>query len=276
MAKPTYHHGDLRRALLKAADEAITENGVATLSMRDLARRAGVSHAAPTHHFGDKAGLLTAFATEGFEQLAKALATSRLASNSFLELGVTYIRFAMTRRALFEVMFRPDLYHPNDPALLAARAKAADALYAAVIDLPDGTLAAAQPRATSAPAGPRATLGHATSSADPAGPGGAPISIADRAGPGGAPTSIGGRAGPGVNADSLGSASHPADVTARPAKEGTAETAPPAVRTAGLAAWSMAHGFATLWLTGAFPDRDQDPTEIARILFAELNRDYAP
>src|SRR3954454_25016962 len=151
MAKPTYHHGDLRRALLTAVEEAITENGVATLSMRDLARRAGVSHAAPTHHFKDKAGLLTAFAAEGFDQLAKALATSRLASNTFLELGVTYVRFAVTRRAQFEVMFRPDLYHPSDPELLAARARAADSLYAAVADLPDA------PRATDpvsgAPAG---------------------------------------------------------------------------------------------------------------------------
>jgi len=207
-----YHHGDLRRALLTAVEEAITENGVATLSMRDLARRAGVSHTAPTHHFRDKAGLLTAFAIEGFEQLAKALGTSRLASNSIVEMGVTYIRFAVTRRAMFEVMFRTDLYHADDPDLLAARAKAADALYAAVTDLPD---------ATPAPAG-----------------------VVTR--------------------------------PARPAKPGAAETASPEVRTAGLAAWSMAHGFATLWLTGAFPDRDADPAEAARQLFAELHREPAP
>jgi len=212
-----YHHGDLRRALLTAVEEAITENGVATLSMRDLARRAGVSHTAPTHHFRDKAGLLTAFAIEGFEQLAKALATSRLASNSIVEMGVTYIRFATTRRAMFEVMFRTDLYHPDDPDLVAARAKAADALYAAVTDLPDGL---AQPLA--------------------------------------------------------GAATHPMDEPARAARPGAAETAPPEVRTAGLAAWSMAHGFATLWLTGAFPDRDLDPTETARKLFSELHRDYVP
>jgi len=218
MPKPTYHHGDLRRALLQAADEAITEHGVTALSMRDLARRAGVSHAAPTHHFGDKAGLLTAFAAEGFEQLAKALATSRLASNSFLELGVTYIRFAMTRRALFEVMFRPDLYRPADPDLLAAREKAADALYAAVADLPDTILPA-----------PAELLAGAD-----------------------------------------------VKVPARAARPGAAQAAPAAVRMAGLAAWSMAHGFATLWLTGAFPDRDVDPTEMARVLFTELNRDYAP
>src|SRR3954451_3549792 len=106
-----YHHGDLRRALLDTALEAVAEQGPATISLRDVARRAGVSHAAPTHHFGDKAGLLTALAVEGFDQLAKALATSRLASNSFLELGVTYVRFAVTRRPLFEVMFRTDLYY---------------------------------------------------------------------------------------------------------------------------------------------------------------------
>jgi AcrR family transcriptional regulator len=202
----SYHHGDLRRALLKAAAEAITEQGVASLSMRDLARRAGVSHAAPSHHFGDKAGLLTALAAEGFEQLAKALATSRLASNSFLEMGVTYVRFAVTRRAEFEVMFRTDLYHADAPEVLAARARAADALYAAVADLPDGT-----------------------------------------------------------RTDS------PAVSPARPAREGTAGQVSSDVRAAGLAAWSMVHGFATLWLSGAFPDRDSDPAETARVILAELN-----
>jgi AcrR family transcriptional regulator len=263
----TYHHGDLRRALLRAADEAITETGVATLSMRDLARRAGVSHAAPTHHFGDKAGLLTAFATEGFEQLAKALGTSRLASNSFVELGVTYIRFAVTKRAMFEVMFRTDLYHAADPDLLAARAKAADALYAAVADLPDAFLAVtAHPAAAASAAGEpvasaeraadpaewlTAAAAHSTAAAQPAG-------LAAAAQPAG-----------------LAAAVQPAGFAARAAKPGTAETAPPDVRTAGLAAWSMAHGFATLWLTGAFPDRDLDPTEAARHLFSELNRHYA-
>ena len=60
-ARP-YHHGDLPRALLEAAVQAILEVGSAAVSLRDLARRAGVSHAAPAHHFGDKAGLLTAVA----------------------------------------------------------------------------------------------------------------------------------------------------------------------------------------------------------------------
>ena len=60
MGKRPYHHGDLRRALLDAAVEVIEESGPTALSLRDLARRADVSHAAPQHHFGDKAGLLTA------------------------------------------------------------------------------------------------------------------------------------------------------------------------------------------------------------------------
>src|SRR6186713_342124 len=71
-ARP-YHHGDLPRALLEAAVEAIAEVGPAAVSLRDLARRAGVSHAAPAHHFGDKAGLLTALAIEGFELLTAEL-----------------------------------------------------------------------------------------------------------------------------------------------------------------------------------------------------------
>ena len=258
-----YHHGDLRRALLTATEEAITENGVATLSMRDLARRAGVSHTAPTHHFRDKAGLLTAFAIEGFEQLAKALATSRLASNSIVEMGVTYIRFAVTRRAMFEVMFRTDLYHSADPALLAARAQAADALYAAVQDFPDSILATTPMRAA-----------HATPDAVPASGAAHATPDADTAGEANGAVDVGATHAKATTGRSV--APHPADLTARPAKPGTAATAPPEVRTAGLAAWSMAHGFATLWLTGAFPDRDQDPTDAARTLFTELSRDYAP
>ena len=65
----SYHHGNLRRVLLDGALEAIAENGVAAMSLRDVARRAGVSHSAPAHHFGDKAGVLTAIAIEGFAGL---------------------------------------------------------------------------------------------------------------------------------------------------------------------------------------------------------------
>lgn len=69
-----YHHGDLRRALLTAALDAIAQEGPDALSLRDLARRAGVSHAAPAHHFKDRTGLLTAVAAEGYALFADALA----------------------------------------------------------------------------------------------------------------------------------------------------------------------------------------------------------
>jgi AcrR family transcriptional regulator len=122
----TYHHGDLRRAILDEAVRAIATDGPAALSLRDLARRAGVSHAAPAHHFKDKAGLLTAIAIDGYEQLAVALE----AGSTLLDLGAAYVRFALDHPAHFEVMFRPDLYHTTDPDLAAARARTRVALQA--------------------------------------------------------------------------------------------------------------------------------------------------
>jgi AcrR family transcriptional regulator len=124
-----YHHGDLRRALLEAALQAIAEVGPAAVSLRDLARRTGVSHAAPAHHFSDKAGLLTAIATDGFQRLAATLGQTYQATGSFLEVGVAYVRFAVTHRAQFEVMFRPELYRPDDPELVQAREQARALLY---------------------------------------------------------------------------------------------------------------------------------------------------
>ena len=126
-----YHHGDLRQTLLAAAVDAIAEFGPARLSLRELARRAGVSHAAPAHHFGNKAGLLTAVAAEGYHLLADALTAAQQAGD-FLDTGVAYVRFAVDHRAHFEVMYRPDLYHPDDQAVAAARQRAADALYGGV------------------------------------------------------------------------------------------------------------------------------------------------
>jgi AcrR family transcriptional regulator len=127
-ARP-YHHGDLPRALLDAAIQAIAEAGPAALSLRDLARRTGVSHAAPAHHFGDKAGLLTAVAADGFRRLAATLGETYQATDSFLEVGVAYVRFAITNQAHFEVMFRPELYHTDDPELVEARDAARALLY---------------------------------------------------------------------------------------------------------------------------------------------------
>jgi AcrR family transcriptional regulator len=127
-ARP-YHHGDLPRALLDAAIQAILEVGPAAVSLRDLARRTGVSHAAPAHHFGDKAGLLTAVAADGFRRLAATLGETYRATGSFLEVGVAYVGFAVTHRAHFEVMFRPELYRADDPELVRAREQARALLY---------------------------------------------------------------------------------------------------------------------------------------------------
>jgi AcrR family transcriptional regulator len=127
-ARP-YHHGNLRETLLHHALEAVTEHGPAGWSLRDLARRAGVSHAAPTHHFGDKRGLLTAIATDGYTRLAAELDAAWQATGSFLEVGVAYVRFAVRDRAHFEVMYRPDLFHSGDPAFSAAREASALRLY---------------------------------------------------------------------------------------------------------------------------------------------------
>ena len=112
----SYHHGDLRRVLLDTALELIAERGPGAISLRDLARVAGVSHAAPAHHFGDKAGLFTAIAVQGNELLADALAGADLE-----DMGVRYVRFAAEYPSHFEVMFRPDLWHADDPDLAAAR-----------------------------------------------------------------------------------------------------------------------------------------------------------
>ena len=130
-----YHHGDLRRALLDAAIDSITETGSASFSLRDLARRIGVSHAAPAHHFEDKTGLLTALAVEGYEILADEQARVWEETGDFLEVGVAYVRFAVEHPAHFEVMYRPELLRPDDPDLLAAHERSRQFLYG-----PAGTL----------------------------------------------------------------------------------------------------------------------------------------
>ncbi|OKK11215.1 TetR family transcriptional regulator [Streptomyces sp. CB02488] len=128
----TYHHGDLRRAVLTAALDVIRTEGPGALSLRDLARRAGVSHAAPAHHFKDRTGLLTAIATEGYELFADALADAP----DLRERGVRYVRFATGHPAHFQVMFRPELFRAEDPDLVAAKDRASAELRTGVSGLP--------------------------------------------------------------------------------------------------------------------------------------------
>lgn len=136
MPKSSYHHGDLRRVVLAAAVGLIAEDGVDNVSLRELARRAEVSHAAPAHHFGDKAGLFTAIAAEGYELLAAALEGAESDHPARLqEQGVRYVEFAEQHPGHFAVMFRPDLLHADDPDLLDARARAGQALRGGVGEL---------------------------------------------------------------------------------------------------------------------------------------------
>ncbi|MER8015491.1 TetR/AcrR family transcriptional regulator [Streptomyces griseoluteus] len=130
----TYHHGDLRRAVLSAALDVIAADGPGALSLRDLARRAGVSHAAPAHHFKDRTGLLTAIAAEGFGLLADALREAP----GLREAGVRYVRFAREHPAHFQVMFSPELLRPEDLELTTARALAGEALSRAVTAVDPG------------------------------------------------------------------------------------------------------------------------------------------
>lgn len=183
--KDRYHHGNLRTALLAAAADQIADDGVDAVSLRALAKRCGVSSAAPTHHFGDRRGLFTALAAQGFALLADDLSR---AGTDRVEGGLAYIRAALTRPGHFDVMFRHDLLDDTDAALVAARE----------------------------------------------------------------------RAGAGLAA-SLAISSH-----------GLSE---PAQRPTRLAAWSVAHGFASLWRAGAFDTSSADAAgaeELARAVLSSV------
>lgn len=120
-----YHHGDLPAALLDAVDAVVRERGVGAVTLRAAARQAGVSHAAPAHHFGDKAGLLTAYATHGFAALRDRLqAAQDQAADSgepeLLAIGLAYVRFAAEEPGRFTVMFRPEALRAEQPAYRGA------------------------------------------------------------------------------------------------------------------------------------------------------------
>jgi AcrR family transcriptional regulator len=126
-----YHHGDLRRTLLESAVARIEVVGSSQLSLRDIARTVGVSHAAPAHHFGDKIGLFTAIAAEGFRLLASETMPLLDRPDALLQTGVVYLRFAVERRGYFEVMYRPDLYRTDDASLVESRTQSFEILYRA-------------------------------------------------------------------------------------------------------------------------------------------------
>lgn len=132
-----YHHGDLRRALIEAAAAEIHEVGPSAISLRSIARRAGVSHAAPAHHFGDRAGLLAAVAAEGFRRMNEAMLTAAAADTGdpLTAIGRAYVDFARANPGEFAVMFRPELLAP-DPDLEAHGAAAHQRLVDAIAATP--------------------------------------------------------------------------------------------------------------------------------------------
>jgi len=115
----TYHHGDLRRVLLDAAIRVVDKEGVSSLSLHALARKAGVSSGAPYHHFESREQLLAAIASEGYELLKSSLleavdthvaACGAPTARDYLrQLGVGYVRFALKHTGHFRIMFRPEL-----------------------------------------------------------------------------------------------------------------------------------------------------------------------
>ncbi len=119
----SYHHGALRPAVIEAAEALIAERGLDRFSLRETARRAGVSPAAPAHHFGDSRGLLTAIAAAAFVELADALETADASGSREERIaaqGMAYVRFALARPARFDLMWRKALLDGEDPALAAA------------------------------------------------------------------------------------------------------------------------------------------------------------
>ena len=101
-ATDRYHHGDLPNALLRAAVEVIEERGLGAFSQREVARRAGVSHNAPAHHFGDTRGLLTSLAIQGFEVLHAA--TTAVASPIFIKTMATALPGATAATPVLSTM----------------------------------------------------------------------------------------------------------------------------------------------------------------------------
>ena len=134
MTRDSYHHGDLKAVILAQAAALVAERGADGVSLRELARAAGVSHAAPAHHFTDRRGLFTALAAQGWQMLAAALDQAR---PEFLDAARAYVGFAVQHRGHFEVMFDRSLINPDNPELIAAQSAAGAELASGVGTLDD-------------------------------------------------------------------------------------------------------------------------------------------
>ncbi|MFQ6329931.1 TetR/AcrR family transcriptional regulator [Nocardia sp. CWNU-33] len=117
MTRTSYHHGALRDTLLAACLRLIETEGIGAVSLRRVAREAGVSTGAPYHHFADRAALLAALSTQGFQLLGNEVTAARAAADTPLQaltaLAETYVRFSREHPGHFRLMFRPELSQPD-------------------------------------------------------------------------------------------------------------------------------------------------------------------
>jgi AcrR family transcriptional regulator len=133
-----YHHGALHEALLKAAETVLERDGLTGLTLRAAAREAGVSHAAPTHHFGDMSGLLSELAAAGFRKFGAALSAAAASETSAKErlvaMGEAYVTFAGDYPGMFLLMFRSERLDVTRPGLREAMDQAFAVLTRGVSD----------------------------------------------------------------------------------------------------------------------------------------------
>lgn len=132
-----YHHGDLKNALLDASERLLVEQGVDAISLRKVARRAGVSHTAPYRHFSNKATLLRALAMRGFAALNRELADAGVRNlpgpeQQLVEISVAYVAFALANREMHRLMFGGVVDADSDPGFLQA-ARVVDELLVEII-----------------------------------------------------------------------------------------------------------------------------------------------
>jgi AcrR family transcriptional regulator len=124
-SKATYHHGDLRAACVSAAMELLEESGEMALSLRAVARRAGVSAAAPYRHYEDREALVSAVAALGYRELAERLTAAHASPatpEQLTSVAVAYVQFALERPALFRIMFSEPCDRDNDERIAATAA----------------------------------------------------------------------------------------------------------------------------------------------------------
>jgi AcrR family transcriptional regulator len=138
MRRPPYHHGNLREALLNGAVRIIAEAGPTAFTLREVARRAGVSHNAPYRHFRDKDALLAAVAAQGFRELTQSMRKAgEQQSNALDKLkqsGMAYVAFAVRRPEHFTVMFDAPVTGSKNPEYLQASQEAFQTLVSYIQD----------------------------------------------------------------------------------------------------------------------------------------------